>query len=250
MMDWTGGSGRDERDSGQASLLGLGVCFLAIAIGAVLVVVGRVHVAHAELQQAADVAAETLANGTGDDPQRHARALARANGASELKLSERDGIRGVEVRARAPRVLGVAAGTQLQAWAALPEPPVFAGQPGTASGTPYTGPLVVIDSAVVCPAVAAEYRAMQRSAAVAGVRLWAVSGWRSFAEQAVLFATLGPTLAARPGTSLHHSATELDITVGPAGSTTHRWLGVNGGRFHFIQRYSWEPWHWGSVRGC
>jgi soluble lytic murein transglycosylase-like protein len=25
---------------------------------------------------------------------------------------------------------------------------------------------------------------------------------------------------------------------------------VNGGRFGFVQRYSWEPWHWGYVPGC
>jgi soluble lytic murein transglycosylase-like protein len=46
---------------------------------------------------------------------------------------------------------------------------------------------------------------------------------------------------ARPGASLHRYGTELDL--GPA--TAHGWLAANAGRFHFIQRYSWEPWHFG-----
>jgi LAS superfamily LD-carboxypeptidase LdcB len=77
-----------------------------------------------------------------------------------------------------------------------------------------------------------------------------VSGWRSVEEQAQLYAQLGPDIAAPPGQSLHHAATELDLSVGAAGSPTHRWLSSNAGHFHFIQRYSWEPWHWGNTRGC
>ena len=28
------------------------------------------------------------------------------------------------------------------------------------------------------------------------------------------------------------------------------WLVAHGPGFGFIQRYSWEPWHWGYVAGC
>jgi soluble lytic murein transglycosylase-like protein len=46
---------------------------------------------------------------------------------------------------------------------------------------------------------------------------------------------------ARPGTSLHRYATELDL--GPPSA--YAWLERNSERFHFIRRYSWEPWHFG-----
>jgi len=68
-----------------------------------------------------------------------------------------------------------------------------------------------VDAATICPAVGREYLDMQRAAAVSGVRLYAVSGFRTFAEQAVLYAQLGPGIAAPPGKSLHHAATEFDL---------------------------------------
>jgi soluble lytic murein transglycosylase-like protein len=48
---------------------------------------------------------------------------------------------------------------------------------------------------------------------------------------------------ARPGTSLHRNGTELDL--GPPAA--YGWLAANATRFHFTQRYSWEPWHYGYV---
>ena len=50
-----------------------------------------------------------------------------------------------------------------------------------------------------------------------------------------------PRMVARPGTSLHRNGTELDL--GP--SAAYAWLAANAGRFHFLKRYSWEPWHFG-----
>jgi soluble lytic murein transglycosylase-like protein len=52
-----------------------------------------------------------------------------------------------------------------------------------------------------------------------------------------------PKWVARPGTSLHRNATELDL--GP--SSAYGWLAANAQRFHFLERYSWEPWHYGYV---
>jgi soluble lytic murein transglycosylase-like protein len=70
------------------------------------------------------------------------------------------------------------------------------------------------------------------------------SAYRSNAEQAVLFAAHpDPRWVAPPGTSLHRLATELDL--GPAGA--YAWLAANAPRFHFVQRYGWEPWHYGYV---
>jgi soluble lytic murein transglycosylase-like protein len=69
-----------------------------------------------------------------------------------------------------------------------------------------------------------------------------VSGFRSNAEQAALFAAHpDPKWVAPPGRSLHRLGTELDL--GP--SAAYGWLARNAERFHFVQRYSWEPWHYG-----
>jgi hypothetical protein len=52
-------------------------------------------------------------------------------------------------------------------------------------------------------------------------------------------------MVAPPGTSLHRCATELDL--GP--SSAYGWLEANAPRFGFLQRYPWERWHWGYIRG-
>jgi soluble lytic murein transglycosylase-like protein len=46
---------------------------------------------------------------------------------------------------------------------------------------------------------------------------------------------------APPGKSLHRWGTELDL--GPPSA--YGWLARNAERFHFVQRYSWAPWHYG-----
>jgi hypothetical protein len=50
---------------------------------------------------------------------------------------------------------------------------------------------------------------------------------------------------APPGTSLHRCGTELDL----GSSAAYSWLAANAGRFGFVQRYSWEPWHYGFDDG-
>jgi soluble lytic murein transglycosylase-like protein len=90
-------------------------------------------------------------------------------------------------------------------------------------------------------------RAFDRMAAAArrdGVALTISSAFRSDAEQAVLFARHpDPKWVAPPGQSLHRNATELDL--GP--SSAYPWLAANAGRFHFLMRYAWEPWHYGYL---
>src|SRR4029078_4317173 len=79
-----------------------------------------------------------------------------------------------------------------------------------------------------------------------GVFLTVVSGFRSDAEQAELFAAHpDPTWVAPPGRSLHRCATELDL----APSSAYPWLAANAGSFGFVQRYSWEAWHYGFAAG-
>jgi hypothetical protein len=96
------------------------------------------------------------------------------------------------------------------------------------------------------PDVAAAYDQMAAAASRAGIALVVVSGFRSDAEQAELFARHpDPTWVAPPGRSLHRCATELDL--GP--SSAYGWLAANAPRFGFLRRYSWEAWHFGFVTG-
>lgn len=92
------------------------------------------------------------------------------------------------------------------------------------------------------PDVAAAFDRMQAAARRDGISLLVVSGFRSNAEQAALFARHpDPKWVAPPGRSLHRLGTELDL--GPPSA--YGWLAANARRFHFNQRYSWEPWHYG-----
>ena len=117
------------------------------------------------------------------------------------------------------------------------------GMPGRAGGDGYSGPLAYRQGKPMRPDVA---RAFDRMAAAAraevGLSLLVTSGYRSDAEQARLFAAHpDPKWVAPPGTSLHRFGTELDL--GPPAA--YGWLAANAGRFRFVRRYSWEPWHYG-----
>src|SRR4051794_14348526 len=86
------------------------------------------------------------------------------------------------------------------------------------------------------PDVALAFDRMAAAAAADGVDLIVVSGFRSDAEQARLFAAHpDPRWVARPGTSLHRLGTELDL--GPASA--YGWLARNAPAFGFKQRYAW-----------
>ncbi len=96
------------------------------------------------------------------------------------------------------------------------------------------------------PDVAAAFDRMAAAARRDGVTLVINSAYRSDAEQARLWAANpDPRLVAPPGTSLHRCATELDL--GP--SSAYSWLAAHARRFDFVQRYSWEPWHYGYTGG-
>jgi hypothetical protein len=96
------------------------------------------------------------------------------------------------------------------------------------------------------PDVATAFDRMAAAAAGAGLALVVNSGFRSDAEQAALFAAHpDPRWVAPPGHSLHRCATELDL--GPPSA--YGWLAANARRFGFVQRYSWEAWHYGFDAG-
>jgi hypothetical protein len=234
-------------EDGSVLVLAVGALLGFATLLVLLIAVGRVYVQRAELQQAVDVAGETLSQSP-DLGGMEAEQVARENGADSVEVEQVDAGRRVLASVNVDGPMGVGQIT-LTAKSRVVEDAVMASA-GSALGRMYSGPLVRVDSASVCPAVAADYRAMERSAAAAGITITAISGYRSESEQAVLFARLGPRLAAPPGRSLHHAATELDLVVGFAGSATHTWLRRNAPSHNFIQRYSWEPWHWGNTRGC
>jgi hypothetical protein len=130
--------------------------------------------------------------------------------------------------------------------AATPYGAAATGATGMASGGGYSGPLIYRDGKGMRPDVAAAYDRMAAAARAAGLVLVVVSGFRSDAEQAALFAAHpDPTWVAPPGHSLHRCATELDL--GP--SSAYGWLAANAGRFGFQKRYEWEDWHFGFVAG-
>jgi hypothetical protein len=146
-----------------------------------------------------------------------------------VRVTQRGAPRAVPVRARATAELAPTGGTL----------------PATASGGGYRGPLAYRQGKPMRPDVAQAFDRMTRAAASDGMRLIVNSGYRSDAEQARLFAAHpDPRWVARPGTSLHRLGTELDL--GPA--TAYGWLRSNAPRFGFVQRYAWEPWHWGYTR--
>ncbi|HMJ72042.1 MAG TPA: transglycosylase SLT domain-containing protein [Solirubrobacterales bacterium] len=117
--------------------------------------------------------------------------------------------------------------------------------PATASGGGYSGPLVYRTGEGMRPDVAAAFDRMAAAASHARLTLVVNSGFRSDAEQAALFAAHpDPTWVAPPGHSLHRCATELDL--GP--ESAYGWLAANASRFGFVQRYSWEAWHYGYER--
>ena len=239
----------------------MGLFAVVVGLGVLVSVVGREYLAQGSLQQAADIAAAGFSGG-GDQPGERAEQLAWANGAAKVSVTQNVAGRvEIEVTKPAPVISGWVLGGTLHASALVTEPAVTldgtpvggaTSSPGTITGPipMYAGPLVPVDNAVICPSVAADYRVMQKAAAADGIRLIADSGFRTYAQQAVLYRELGPRLAAPPGYSLHHRATELDLDVGSASGPIYGWLRVHAPSFGFVQRYSWEPWHWGDVQGC
>jgi Transglycosylase SLT domain/D-alanyl-D-alanine carboxypeptidase len=120
------------------------------------------------------------------------------------------------------------------------------GLPSIASGGGYDGPLAYRQGKPMRPDVALAFDRMAAAARrEADIFLSVTSGFRSDAEQARLFAAHpDPKWVAPPGESLHRYATELDL--GPREA--YAWLAENASRFGFLQRYSWEPWHYGYTR--
>lgn len=175
--------------------------------------------------------------------------VAAANGArgATVRFPERDSFAPVRIRVTVSEdfVVGKDRARQSRRIAATAEAelaPPNTGPLGIATGGGYEGPLAYRQGKAMRPDVARAFDRMERAANADGVTLAITSGYRSDAEQAVLWNRHpDPRWVARPGTSLHRNATELDL--GPPAA--YGWLARNAERFHFTQRYSWEPWHYG-----
>jgi hypothetical protein len=268
-------------ESGQALILALGGALALLAGALVLVAISGAVTGKGRVQRAADLAAVSAARSMRDDLPRllspptlpggvpnpahiskpvylaRARAAAidaaRANGFDprRVHVSFPDPASFAPVQAKTVLFarLRVEGGGVVEA-SAVAEAAAPAngggGKSAMATGGGYSGPLVYRTGEGMRPDVAAAFDRMAVAAQGDGVSLLVVSGFRSDAEQAALFAAHpDPKWVAPPGHSLHRCATELDL--GP--ETAYGWLAANATRFGFEQRYSWEAWHYGFVAG-
>ncbi len=270
-------------EKGQALPLALGGALALVAAALALVAIAGAMTGKGRLQRAADLAAISAARSMRDDLPRllspprlpggqpnpdhleKAAYLARARAAAldaawanevsaaRLRLSFPDAGSFAPVRARAAVVarVDVGDGRARTEASAIAEAGATAGTPGgsmpaTATGGGFSGTLVYRQGEGMRPDVAAAFDRVAAAARVEGIALLVVSGFRSDAEQAALFAAHpDPRWVAPPGQSLHRCATELDL--GP--ETAYGWLAANASRFGFVQRYDWEAWHFGFDAG-
>jgi soluble lytic murein transglycosylase-like protein len=173
--------------------------------------------------------------------------VARANDAPAASVSFPDGdsIAPVRVHVTVREVVRLGAGRARRRVRITADAEAELGPAATtsfANGGGYDGPLDYRQGEGMRPDVALAFDRMAAAAHADGIALTINSGYRSDAEQAILWARHpDPKWVARPGTSLHRYATELDL--GPPAA--YAWLAANAPRFHFIRRYDWEPWHFG-----
>jgi soluble lytic murein transglycosylase-like protein len=259
-------------EQGQAVLLVLGI-LLGVAAGAlVLGGIAQGIGAHGERQRAADLAALAAARAMRDaypgvftapglggrSGRRHldraaylalgrriAQATAARNGARDTLVAfPGGGLAPVRVRVTVRDPIGVGGGAHIasEAVAEAELLPPGATAPGSPGAGEYRGPFAVRQGKRMRPDTALAFDRLAAAARRAGIELIIASAFRSDAEQGRLFAAHpDPKWVARPGTSLHRLGTELDL--GPPSA--YGWLARHAPAFHFVRRYSWEPWHFG-----
>jgi hypothetical protein len=262
-------------DDGQAAILLLGVLVAlaagALVLGAVAKAVGSRDAAQRTADLAALAGAKAMravysrlfepATRAGRPNPRHLEKAAylELGRAAALDVARRNGGRPAATRVAFPdaetlapvRVRVTVAGDLELAGRAVDlsgeaeaelAPPVGSAPPPFATGGGYDGPLAHRQGVPMRPDVAQAFDRLARAARADGVDLVIASGFRSDAEQAVLWArNPDPKWVAPPGQSLHRNATELDL--GPPSA--YGWLARHAPRFRFVMRYAWEPWHWG-----
>jgi soluble lytic murein transglycosylase-like protein len=262
-----------DGESGQAGMVLLGL-LVAVVLGAVVLGgIARGVGVRGELQSAADLSALAAARamhdayprvfepptlGAVDNPihleraeylalgERAARATAARNGAHDVSVAfPGGGLAPIRVRVTVHDAIAAGGGRGVPnaatAEAELAPPGTDPGS-GALDAGQYRGPFAHRQGKPMRPDVALAFDRMAAAARADGVALLITSAFRSDADQARLFAAHpDPKWVAPPGRSLHRLATELDL--GPPGA--YAWLAAHAERFHFVQRYSWEPWHYG-----
>jgi len=271
-----------RNETGQALPLALGGAFALLAAALALVAIAGAVTGKGRVQRAADLAAISAARSMRDDlprllspatrpdgspdprhlekaaylgrAQAAAFAAGRANGVATERLRvgfpDRDSFAPLRAKVTVVAELELGKSRARVAASAVAEAgaPASGGSGPTtiASGGGYSGRLAHRQGEGMRLDVAAAFDRMAAAAAAAGIPLIVVSGFRSDAEQAALFAAHpDPRWVAPPGQSLHRCATELDL--GP--DAAYGWLAANAGSFGFVQRYSWEAWHYGFDAG-
>lgn len=92
---------------------------------------------------------------------------------------------------------------------------------------------------------AQQYKRMVADAGRAGVNLSSTSGFRTMAEQQVLWNRYGAGRAARPGYSNHQNGISMDIGgVNGYGTAAFNWLRNNASKYGFRNDVRGEFWHW------
>lgn len=252
-------------EHGQALLLVLLALLVALILAAALGAVASAMGGREERQRTVDLAALAAADRMRADwPARAgvpatisvarfraraadaARRSATANGLDDVEVrfpdTTDDDAGPLTVRVRAAgstTVAGVALSQSVAATAELGPPAVSLAD--AADGAEYHGRLARRDGKPMRPDVASAFDRMKAAAHRDGRTLVVVSGFRSNAEQARLFAANpNPRMVAPPGRSNHRLGIALDL--GPSAS--YGWLAANGRRFGFTKPMSWEPWHW------
>jgi len=256
---------RSER--GQAAILLVGILLAVVIGGLFLGIYARAVGVRGDQQRAVDLAALAGARSMRDayprvfelGPGRLSRAQYeelgrrtaietaarnRAPGAV-VDFPRADGFAPVLIRVRVMGTAKLPAGRPARV-TALAEAELVPDTASFGSAAPgageYRGPFAARQGKPMRPDVAVAFDNLAAAARAGGISLIVVSGFRSNAEQARLFAAHpDPKWVARPGTSLHRLGTELDL--GP--SSAYGWLAAHAGRFHFLKRYAWEPWHFG-----
>jgi len=260
-------------ESGQAAMVLLGL-LVAVVLGAVVLGgIARGVGVRGDLQSAADLSALAAARAMHDAyprvfeapelggvanarhleradylalGERAARATAARNGAHDVRVAfPGAGLAPVRVRVTVHDAIAVGGRASVPN-AAIAEAELA--PPGAVPGTgpfnagEYRGPFAHRQGKPMRPDVALAFDRMASAARADGVALVITSAFRGDAEQARLFAAHpDPKWVAPPGRSLHRLGTELDL--GPPSA--YAWLAANAERFHYLQRYAWEPWHFG-----
>jgi LAS superfamily LD-carboxypeptidase LdcB len=119
---------------------------------------------------------------------------------------------------------------------------------GYRQGIQQTIEVVTVGASPVELTTAHAFLAMRDAAALADISLTIESGFRTHAEQQVLYSAWRRgrgNRAAKPGESNHQSGRALDISV--KDPETYAWLSANAGQFGFKRTVAGEPWHWEYV---